>query len=99
MKVLKKGRQQSGWSKEYTCTGNGRNGGGFRAKLLVEQSDVFKTHVHVHVDHDIYYNFKCPECGVITEIPDPGFTPIPDQAVWEKRQRQEKPDAFNAPID
>lgn len=35
MKVLEKGREQRGWSKECRCTGNGNGGGGCNALLLV----------------------------------------------------------------
>ena len=31
MKVIKEGRKQKGWAREYTCTGSG-NGGGEKEK-------------------------------------------------------------------
>jgi hypothetical protein len=69
MKVIKKGREQKGWAKEFTCTGAGNGGGGCGAVLLVEQSDVYLTH---HYDygggHDIYNTFRCTLCGVETDI-------------------------------
>ena len=69
MKVIKKGREQKGWAKTFTCTGSGNNGGGCRAKLLVEHGDLFITGSH-HYDgsSDYYTTFKCPECGVMTDI-------------------------------
>jgi hypothetical protein len=76
MKVLKKGTPQKGWAKKYDCSGNGNRGGGCGAKLLVEQNDVFRTASH-HYDgsNEAYNTFRCPECGVWTDIPmgDVGF--------------------------
>ena len=69
MKVIKKGRPQKGWAKEFICTGAGNNGGGCGAKLLVEHSDLYITGSH-HYDgsSDYYTTFTCPECGVMTDI-------------------------------
>lgn len=76
MKVLKKGRNQKGWSIKATCTGSGNGNGGCGAKLLVEQDDLFKTH---HYDygggHDLYITFKCSNCGVLTDIPEDKWPP------------------------
>lgn len=71
MKTLKKGRTQKGWAKEFDCTGKGNKDGGCGARLLVEQADVFETKSH-HYDGstDCYATFKCPECGVLTDIPE-----------------------------
>jgi len=72
MKVVKKGRQQKGWSKEFTCTGKGNGNGGCGAVLLVEQPDLYSTH---HYDygggHDVFTTFQCCECGVETDITVP----------------------------
>ena len=69
MKILKKGRVQKGWSMEFECTGEGNGGGGCGAKLLVEYSDLYKTH---HYDygggHDVYVTFRCSCCRVQTDI-------------------------------
>lgn len=43
MKVLTKGRKQKGWSIETKCSGEGYEGGGNGALLLVEQADLFQT--------------------------------------------------------
>jgi hypothetical protein len=76
MKVVKKGRKQAGWAKEFTCTGEGNKGGGCGAVLLVEQADVFCTYVHCHVDTDTFHTFRCSECGVLTDIKETlPFTP------------------------
>ena len=66
MKVLEKG---SGWKIEERCTGIGNGGGGCGAKLLVETEDIFLTHDYdIGGDHDMYYTFQCPECGVQTNL-------------------------------
>lgn len=76
MKVLKKGREQRGWSREVSCTGRGNGGGGCGARLLVEQNDVFLTHHHDYGGgHDVFNTFQCPECGVLTDIGHVPFTP------------------------
>lgn len=70
MKVIKKGREQVGWAKEFTCTGNGNGGGGCGAVLLVEINDIYQTHHYDHGGgHDIFNTFRCPECRVETDIP------------------------------
>lgn len=69
MKILKKGRAQKGWAKEFDCTGSGNGGSGCGAKLLVEQDDVFRTASHHYDGSSEYYNtFKCPCCYVWTDI-------------------------------
>lgn len=70
MKVLKKGRPQKGWAKEYTCTGYGNGGGGCGAQLLVEQHDVFVTHSSAMGESEYHNTFRCVECGVLTDIKD-----------------------------
>ena len=70
MQVIKPGRKQKGWAREFECTGKGNGGGGCGAMLLVEQDDVYCTH---HYDysggHDVFCTFRCQECGVETDIP------------------------------
>lgn len=69
MKVLKKGRPQKGWTKEYTCTGRGNGNGGCGAKLLVEEGDLVRTGHHSYDGSSEYYvTFYCPECGVMTDV-------------------------------
>ena len=71
MKVLEKGRPQKGWATEATCTGHGNGGGGCGAKLLVEEGDLYQTAHHSYDGSSDYYTtFKCPECGVETDLPD-----------------------------
>jgi len=71
MKIIKEGRPQQGWAKEFECTGAGNGDGGCGAILLVEQQDIFMTsssHYDGSVDH--YKTFRCPACRVRTDIPD-----------------------------
>lgn len=69
MKVLKKGRAQKGWSKEYACSGAGNGGGGCGAKLLVSEHDLYYTHSH-HYDgsSESYVTFSCCDCSVETDV-------------------------------
>lgn len=68
MKVITKGRPQTGWSIEKRCTGAGNGGGGCDATLLVEIGDVFETQRNCRDETDYYVTFRCPECGVLTDI-------------------------------
>lgn len=67
MKVLKKGRPQKGWSKEFECTGAGNRGGGCGALLLVSEWDLFHTQSSALHETTSYATFQCPECGVWTD--------------------------------
>jgi hypothetical protein len=69
MKVIKKGRKQKGWSKEFKCTGKGNGGGGCGAILLVSKGDIYQTSSHHYDGSSDYYNtFTCPCCRVETDI-------------------------------
>lgn len=69
MKLIKEGRKQTGWAKEFECTGKGNGGGGCGAILSVEQGDVYKTsHSDYGGDTETYNTFKCSQCGVETDI-------------------------------
>ncbi len=73
MEVVKKGRPQRGWSKEYTCTGKGNGNGGCGAVLLVSEYDIYETSSSALSETDYYNTFCCPECGVETDV---GHIPI-----------------------
>jgi hypothetical protein len=73
MKVLKPGRAQKGWAKEYECTGKGNGNGGCGALLLVEQGDLFHTTQCARDETDYFVTFKCAACGVKTDIADSPF--------------------------
>jgi hypothetical protein len=89
MKVLKKGREQKGWSTETTCTGSGNGGGGCGALLLVSQGDLYHTYSsHYDGSNETYTTFRCPECKVQTDLPDnkvPSSIQVRD---GEKRKRR-----------
>lgn len=74
MKVIKKGRDQRGWSGNFECTGRGNGGGGCGAVLLVEQSDLFKTSRGDYVNPvtSICVTFQCSECDIMTDIYEDG---------------------------
>ena len=66
MKLLEKG---PGWNMECKCTGYGNGGGGCGARLLIESGDIYLTHrYYIDGSHDMFYTFKCMECGVETDI-------------------------------
>lgn len=72
MKIIKKGRKQKGWSKEFTCTGDGNGGGGCGAILLVSKSDLYETkNCDYTGDCDYYTTYSCPCCDVETDIDVP----------------------------
>jgi hypothetical protein len=88
MKVVKKGRPQKGWSKEFKCTGQGNGDGGCGAKLLVEQDDVFETSRSSYGDPapEKFATFSCCECGVLTDIKGGVTFSIPSKREWAERQ-------------
>lgn len=68
MKILERG---PGWSITQLCTGKGNGDGGCQAKLLVEKEDVYLTsHTDLAGDTDYFYTFRCPICGIETDIPE-----------------------------
>lgn len=83
MKVLKEGNGQKSWSTEQVCTGEGNFSGGCGAILLVEFTDLYKTHRYCRDDHDVFITFKCPCCSVETDLKKsirvPSVKIIPDQ--------------------
>ncbi len=71
MKVLEKGTGQKGYSTKQTCTGYGNGGGGCKAKLLVEEGDLYRTESHARDETKRYVTFQCPECKVETDLKNP----------------------------
>lgn len=64
MKVLRKGNSE-GWEIKRTCTGDGNGGGGCKAYLLIEESDIYLKEDN---RMGLNFTFKCPECGCETQI-------------------------------
>ncbi len=75
MEVIKPGRPQKGWSKNFKCTGKGNNGGGCGAILLVSEYDIYQTESHALNETDYYTTFCCCQCGVETDIEVYGVNP------------------------
>lgn len=68
MKILEIGE---GWSIKQICTGRGNGNGGCNSKLLVEKGDIYLTsHTDLSGETDYYYTFRCPVCGIETDIPE-----------------------------
>lgn len=66
MKVIEKG---PGWGMECICTGSGNGGCGCGSKLRVEKEDIYLTHNYDYGGgHDIFFTFRCPVCGVETDL-------------------------------
>jgi hypothetical protein len=94
MKVIKNGRPQKGWAKEFTCSGKGNGGGGCGAVLLVEEGDLFHTS-RTYMDGEVEYwtTFQCAQCGVLTDLPETESPPkigrnLPDFKSWQKLQEK-----------
>jgi hypothetical protein len=89
MKVIKEGRPQKGWATQTSCNGQGNGMGGCGATLLVEQGDLFHTYSHVCIETTTYTTFKCPCCGVLTDIEvPPDISVHKNQAVWLKSKEE-----------
>lgn len=67
-KVLKSGRKQAGWSKEFKCTGWGNGGGGCNATLLISEYDFYETTSYLGGESERRATFCCPQCGVETDV-------------------------------
>ena len=78
MKILEKG---PGWSITQLCTGRGNGGGGCKSKLLVERNDIYLTSRTDYIgDTDYFYTFRCPVCGIETDISEKD---VPNSIRWE----------------
>lgn len=94
MKVIKPGREQKGWSKQFKCTGNGNGDGGCGAILLVEEGDLYRTERSFMAETDHYITFKCCACGVETDLSkkdEPSLNrDIPSKEQWLKKRKKAK---------
>lgn len=82
MKIIKKGRPQKSWAKQYMCTGNGNGNGGCGAVLLVEEGDLYHTSSsHYDGSTERYTTFRCPACRVQTDVAD-----VPSSVNVRKRE-------------
>lgn len=86
MRVIKKGREQTGWSQEIKCSGKGNGNGGCGALLLVETPDMFRTFQCHAGETDTYVTFECSECHVHTDLPEfmqpPKIAELPSLRDW-----------------
>ena|SRR3989344_4880516 len=86
-KVLKPGRIQRGWSKKFTCTGYGNEGGGCSATLLISEYDIYPTTSSAMGEVDHHLTFCCPQCGVETDIEDYSVDPKGKRPSEKERKR------------
>jgi hypothetical protein len=94
MKVIEPGNPQKGWAKEYVCTGRGNQGGGCKAKLLVEEADIFRTsssHYDGSTEH--YVTFECCDCNVWTDIEGVPTQIVKDAPHRAPSSRRKKPES------
>ena len=84
MKLIRPGRDQKGWSKEFVCTGDGNGNGGCGAVLLVEEDDIFRTSSCHQGEVDQFHTFRCCACGVDTdiEVPVRVASKAPSKSIW-----------------
>ncbi len=74
MKVIKKSEKLA-WTKRVKCSGNGNGGGGCGALLEITLFDLYSTTSYDYTGGSEYYTtFTCCECGIETDIEDPGLT-------------------------
>ena len=101
MKVVKEGRPQEGWAEEYECTGEGNDGGGCGAVLLVEEGDLSCLYSHARDETTAYLTFSCCQCGVKTDIWDDDRTadcPISHETYLRVKERTKEAAADIADI-
>ncbi len=90
MKVLQEGNP-NGWEIEQVCTGKGNGDGGCNARLLVSENDIYITASSDYTgETDYFYTFKCPCCGVETDIPEKDIVRRVRGKVIEKYQRERR---------
>lgn len=67
MKVLKKGVT---WTAEIDCSGKGMGETGCKARLEINEKDIFMVYGGGYCESIPYHGIKCPECGVTTCLED-----------------------------
>ena len=88
MELVKKGRKQGGWAKKFRCSGDGNEGGGCGAVLLVSQTDLYQTSCQSYGDTspELFLTFCCPDCGVETDVDGVSVKPLGKQPSEEARK-------------
>jgi hypothetical protein len=101
MKLVKPGREQNGWAKEFVCTGVGNGNGGCGATLLVEEGDVFRTSSCHQGEVDHFTTFRCCACGVDTDIEVPSHvtSKAPSREAWVEAHASKENRAARARLD
>ena len=101
MKLVKPGREQRGWAKEFVCTGKGNGDGGCGATLLVEEADVFTTSSCHQGEVDNFTTFRCCACGVDTDITVPWHVgnKAPTKKAWLEAHASKGEQAARSGLD
>ncbi len=86
-RVIKKGRPQRGWSKQYKCTGNGNGDGGCGAVLLVSEYDLYRTSSSSMGETDHHTTFCCMECAVETDVKEVPYDKVQGKRPSETERR------------
>ena len=86
MKVIEKGNN---WNLERRCTGAGNGRGGCNSLLGIALDDIYLTYGGDYIEiTDIYYTFKCPVCGVETDLKDYEVPQIVKTKLLNERRRK-----------
>jgi len=81
MEVIRPGREQAGWSKEFECVGS-RGIAGCGALLRVTKEDLFKRNEHDISGRHVDTIMTCPCCGAQSVIKGEKFQTLPDEKEW-----------------
>lgn len=91
MKIIKKGRKQKGWSKEFACTGKGYGNGGCGAILLVSKFDLYEVRSYDYTgDYSTHAVFTCPCCLVetIVDVPSSILYNLPSKTHFLEKKHE-----------
>jgi len=84
MEVIRPGRDDPKWSKEFECRSENYMGRpiGCGALLRVTRQDLFTTHVHNDCGPRDEVQFRCKLCGTEVAIDEP-FVDLPEKKDWQ----------------
>lgn len=84
MKILERG---TSWFIEQYCTGKGNGDSGCNSRLLVGKNDIYSTlNVDGIEEVDYCYAFRCPVCGVVTNISKKDISELKDRNLLAEKK-------------